>query len=264
MLSLRAALLLASALHAGAARMKMHEAAERGEVEPLKVAIEGRWDEYNDRRVKPKINGKDKRGKVALHLAVCNRRLDIEPVQVLLERGADANARDGRDLTPLHTVASNCNGNSWTSEREMIKAAKLLLKHGANVEAVATDEEVTPVHVAAKAGRTKIVELLLAKGGRPQAVHAKDKGGATPLHHAVRGGSEKTVLALLLAGADPHTQDRDGRTAHAELGDGTDVFTTRIRSHLDRYAEALAKSKDALRAAARDAAADGGKAKAEL
>ena len=53
---------------ASSARMSMWKAAEEAQVEPLKVAIDGRWDEYEERRVKPDIDGRNKKGQVALHL----------------------------------------------------------------------------------------------------------------------------------------------------------------------------------------------------
>ena len=58
-----------------AARIGLHSAAEQGQLEPLKVAINGRWDPYNEVQKKPDINGQNKKGRVALHLAVV-RRLD--------------------------------------------------------------------------------------------------------------------------------------------------------------------------------------------
>ena len=78
------------------------------QVEPLKVAIEGRYNAFKDEREKPDINGQNAKGHVALHLAICNERTTLEPMAVLLERGADANARDASDLAPLHVVASMC------------------------------------------------------------------------------------------------------------------------------------------------------------
>ena len=57
--------------------------------------------------------------------AVCDR----QTMQLLLARGADANAKQQMDVTPLHGAAS----------RGDIETAKLLLKHGANPGAVMSD-----------------------------------------------------------------------------------------------------------------------------
>ena len=66
----------------------LHKAADKGDLPPLKVAIEGYRNEYEDVWVKPDLNAQTKKGDVALHLAVCNVQSDIEAVRVLLESSA--------------------------------------------------------------------------------------------------------------------------------------------------------------------------------
>jgi ankyrin repeat protein len=77
--------------------------------------------------------------------AVCDR----ETMQLLLERGADPNAKQQLDYTPLHGAAS----------RGDVEIAKLLLKHGARREAKATDG-MTPADVARKYGKVEFAEWL--------------------------------------------------------------------------------------------------------
>ncbi|HJQ36193.1 MAG TPA: ankyrin repeat domain-containing protein [Thermoanaerobaculia bacterium] len=77
--------------------------------------------------------------------AVCDR----ETTQLLLERGADPNAKQQLDYTPLHGAAS----------RGDIEIAKLLLSHGARRDAKATDG-MTPADVARKYGRVEFAEWL--------------------------------------------------------------------------------------------------------
>ena len=77
--------------------------------------------------------------------AVCDR----ETTQLLLERGADPNAKQQLDYTPLHGAAS----------RGDIEIAKLLLSYGAQREAKATDG-MTPADVARKYGRVEFAEWL--------------------------------------------------------------------------------------------------------
>ena len=97
---------LAFAATAHAARMGVHKAAEEGQLEPLKTAIRGRYDEYEEVWRKPDLNAKNKNGKVTLHLAVCSNpsegENDLQTVKVLLEAGANASSKDGKDETPLH------------------------------------------------------------------------------------------------------------------------------------------------------------------
>jgi ankyrin repeat protein len=77
--------------------------------------------------------------------AMCDR----ETMQMLLERGADPNARQQMDYTPLHGAAS----------RGDVEMAKLLLAHGADRTAKATDG-MTPADVARKHGKGQLAEWI--------------------------------------------------------------------------------------------------------
>jgi len=59
-------------------------------------------------------------------------------------------------------------------------------------------QDVTPLHLAARAGNAQVAEALLKAGAD---VTAKDSGGATALRYAVEGGHERVVTVLLDAGA---------------------------------------------------------------
>jgi uncharacterized protein len=83
----------------------------------------------------------------ALHGATARR--DVEIVQMLLEAGADPNARQERGFVPLHDAAAN--GNAALVE--------LLLKHGARTNADADDGK-TPADMAAERGHKEIAEKL--------------------------------------------------------------------------------------------------------
>lgn len=218
-----------------AARVSMHKAADDGDVPPLKVAIDGRRNEYEGTWVKPDINGENKKGQVALHLAVCNKRQVDEAVKALLDKGADADAKDGKGETALHVVARMCSHRDSyyveEFERRARSLTKLLIAAGANVDAPSLAEAVTPLHRAAEGGHHKLVELLLAKGATVDAADAK---GATPLHYAAKSLKPKVVLALLRAGADEQLADGAGQTPYAVVADGKDSFASKIREQLQR------------------------------
>ncbi len=80
--------------------------------------------------------------------AVCDR----ETTQLLLERGADPNAKQQMEYTPLHGAAS----------RGDVEIAKLLLSHGAQRDAKAADG-MTPADVARKYGKAEFAEWLDAQ-----------------------------------------------------------------------------------------------------
>ena len=264
----RSLALLATILAAVAAqRLGLHRAATEGQVEPLKVAIRGRYDEYNDRWKKPDIDGQNAKGHVALHLALCNLRGDIEVVRALLDQNANPNARDRTGQAPLHAVAHGCSADEEDgSSHLLIKAARLLLKHGADTEAVDASQR-TPLHVAASHGRTALVSMLIAKGANP---NAQDASGATPLHLAARALEARVVLSLIEAGADPQLEDSAGAMAR-DAASAADSQSKKIRSYIDDaaglHAQALEARKQAkaekakAKAAAKQAEANG---KAEL
>jgi ankyrin repeat protein len=77
---------------------------------------------------------------------------DLETMQLLLERGADANARQQNDFTPLHGAAS----------RGSISMAELLLAHGADVEAKTADG-MTVADVARKYQREEFEQWFAAR-----------------------------------------------------------------------------------------------------
>lgn len=77
--------------------------------------------------------------------AVCDR----DTMRLLLERGADPNAKQQMDYTPLHGAAS----------RGDVEMARLLLAHGADRNAKAADG-MTPAEVAAKYGHPQFAEWM--------------------------------------------------------------------------------------------------------
>jgi ankyrin repeat protein len=74
---------------------------------------------------------------------------------------------------------------------------RLLVARGADVNAMATENGWTPLHVAVKTGvgRCDVVELLVARGADPGLT---DCFGNTPLALAVKLGPNQRAVAELL------------------------------------------------------------------
>ncbi|XP_063376605.1 serine/threonine-protein phosphatase 6 regulatory ankyrin repeat subunit B [Cydia fagiglandana] len=119
----------------------------------------------------------------ALHIAVESCKPAV--VETLLGYGADVHIRGGKQReTPLHIAARIPEGD---------KCALMLLKSGAGPNK-ATEDGMTPVHVAARYGNLATLVLLLEDGGDPL---RKTKTGETPLHMACRSCQPDVVRHLI-------------------------------------------------------------------
>ncbi|HKW17498.1 MAG TPA: ankyrin repeat domain-containing protein [Terriglobales bacterium] len=88
--------------------------------------------------------------------------------------------------------------------------ARDLIRHGADVSAVALNPmKVTALHSAAAAHSREIVRLLLEQGAPAD---ARQHGGWTALHEAAQIGDLEIVQDLLQHQADPLARSDDGKT----------------------------------------------------
>lgn len=84
----------------------------------------------------------------------------IEPLSIMLEKGADVNTKNNYGETPLHRVMLNPYSAS-------IHIAKhLITKANASIDPVSKFGE-TPLHVAARRNKEGLVSLLLQHGANP-------------------------------------------------------------------------------------------------
>lgn len=142
------------------------------------------------------VDAKDSTG--VTPFAMCSA-VDYKPVyERLVQAGADVNSKDFNGCTPLHDAA-------YAGEDSYIE---FLISHGARVNE--TDNQGrTPLHYAADCSQVWVldgnnpVKVLLRHGAE---VNAKDKWGFTPLH--LGWFSE----ALVEAGADINAVNDDGNT----------------------------------------------------
>jgi len=186
-------------------------------------------------------------GTTPLHLAV--RANDLAKVNRLLAAGADAKAANRYGITPLYLACENANpamierllkagadANAVSTEGEtalmtvartgVVEAAKVLLDHGANVDAREEWHGQTALMWAVDEQHPAMVKELIAHGADVNAVSNVNKwerqntaeprekwlplGGLTPLLFAARQGCVECEQILLDAGANVNTTDPDG------------------------------------------------------
>ena len=116
-------------------------------------------------------------------------RGNVKFVHLLLERGANINARNKMGHTPLHRVLFGFDDDAGASYFDTIQ---LLLDHGADVDALDNTQS-TPLHVASENGHTKAIQLLLKYGA---SVHFQNHVGQTPSQVASAQGYEAITRLL--------------------------------------------------------------------
>ena len=110
---------------------------------------------------------------------------DIPYMKLLLELGADPSIGNVDRCTPLIAacgihVGSDAANEVAGEEPEVLEAAKLLLKHGADVNAVDANGE-TAMHGAALKNLPKVVQFLADNGAKVEVWNKKNRFGSTPL-----------------------------------------------------------------------------------
>lgn len=225
----------------------LHEAAENGKTEVVRCLLE-HGAEVDLRSRRP-------HGATPLLLAAALQTRRSELLRLLLEAGADPNARAGGGCSPFMLAA----------ERPCREACDLMRRYGAeytineaaalgNLEDVRsflakdpgckdreTYRDKTPIYSAAIHGHADVFFFLLEKGADIKARCDPDK--TTVLHAAVHGGRLDIVKALLERGipADAPSEDKETplhctpyenrlEIARLLIANGADVNATTRRS----------------------------------
>jgi len=117
-------------------------------------------------------------GSYLLHDAIPH----LDPMRLLLKYGADPSAESAAGFQPIHMAVQ-----SDTTAEVRVEAVKLLLRHGANVDAVAEGDgfAATPLLMCAIYGRPEVAKVLLENGA-----------AATLSEMGLTLGGDKTVVGL--------------------------------------------------------------------
>lgn len=142
-----------------------------------------------------------------LHIAAMKGRLRI--AQLLIGAGANLNARNKDNCTPLHSVAEcgkleyiqfinvNPKESKRASDKKILDSvsqnvyvalADLFLRNGANIEH--NPIKGTPLHLAARHCQPELVQLLIRRGAN---LFAQRPISATPLHEAIVGFATESI-----------------------------------------------------------------------
>ena len=153
-------------------------------------------------------DARGRRGATPLHEAAYNDNLAV--VEALLAAGADPDARGRRGATPLHEAAYNDNP----------AIVKALLTAGAdpNGDTHSSRSRITPLHYAAAQNANPAVAEALIAGGADLEARTEYR---TPLHEAARNNNLAVVEALLEAGADPNSLKSSARGGMTDVIGGT-------------------------------------------
>ena len=150
-------------------------------------------------------NARQKNKDLPLHVAAYKGRLEI--AQLLLDQGANTDAENKDGETPLHRVSYG----EYSSQELGVGIARLLLERGADPNA-RQESKCIPLHWAAYKGRFEIAQVLLDHGANP---NAENNNGATPLHLVSQGEYSSQARGvgisrlLLERGVDPNARQKN-------------------------------------------------------
>lgn len=158
----------------------IHICADRGFPDCLEVLLG--WDQTQ-------VNIKDHQEFTALHLACVSAH--VECVRLLVEHGANVNAKNMKFQVPIHMAA----------KAQSVECIDLLIKSGADVNARDIDDR-TPLHTAISHKTLNVCLAVDALLGYHAKVNVQDHYGFTPLHLAALNEVPECVESLLAKGGN--------------------------------------------------------------
>ncbi|KAJ3403875.1 hypothetical protein CcCBS67573_g06458 [Chytriomyces confervae] len=163
----------------------------------------------------------------ALHWAASGKHVNV--AEYLIEKGADVNALDDADWTPLMIAVSvgsaplvdfllqngadvnlqNENKQTplfYAASKGWLDVCQLLISHGAKIN-VRDHLNQTALHRACAKGNVALVRLLLEQNNIK--LDIDDRDGNSALHIAIDNGHGEVAVLLVDAGADVDSENRE-------------------------------------------------------
>jgi ankyrin repeat protein len=165
----------------------LHHASQQGHLEVVQLLLDARAS----------FTAVTSAGRTPLYLAAAAGHTAV--VQLLVDSGAQPGIKDSKAWVALHPA-------SQLGHTEVVQCLLAADSTAAHVDA--QGPEGTPLHLACFKGHSEAAQLLIKAGADVDAVSAAHR---SPLHQAVVGGGHSNVLEqLLAAGADPGLLTRTG------------------------------------------------------
>ena len=124
---------------------------------------------------------------------------DVKAVQMIVEKGAFIDTKQGDGITPL----------MFAVEKGNIKIVNFLIEKGANVNEKAKNKN-TPLILAAFYGQEECAKILIKSGAN---INSKQCDGFTALHFASEKDFVDVAKVLLEAGADENIKNLRGQSS---------------------------------------------------
>ena len=181
----------------------MYHATETGFLTRVAYFIEKKGYDVN----MPRQKG---RSETMLHVAA--KYFNLEMIEYLITQGADVNAKDNTNQTPLHYAVQTSLCYAYAVRASDFEALKFLIAQGADVNAKDNTKQ-TPLHYATRTSNLKTIEFLIAQGAD---VNATGKHGKTPLNIAMSEYEDKIVKILRARGGKTSKELRKGASGDSQ------------------------------------------------